>query len=170
MYNKFYPDYKFDRVMDIPDSFFERNNIKFAVLDIDNTLVPYTSPLPDENARLFLNRLEDMGISYIFVSNNHEQRVRLFCDKLDGNAEYIFNARKPLVFKIKRAMRRLGADKTNTVLIGDQVFTDVYAANRAGILSVMVNPIEAKETPFFGMKRAMERVVLKNYKAKEWNE
>ena len=67
-------------------------------------------------------------------------------------------------------MRRLGADKTNTVFIGDQVFTDVYAANRAGILSVMVNPIEAKETHFFGAKRAMERVVLKNYKAKEWKE
>ena len=170
MYKKFYPVYIFNRVLDIPDSFFGRNNIKFAVLDIDNTLVPYTSPLPDENARLFLKRLENMGISYVFVSNNHEDRVKLFCDKLDGKADFIFDARKPLVYKIKRAMRKMGADKSNTVLIGDQVFTDVYAANRAGILSVMVNPIEAKETPFFGMKRAMEKVVLKNYKAKEWKE
>ncbi|MBS7298989.1 MAG: YqeG family HAD IIIA-type phosphatase [Eubacteriales bacterium] len=170
MYKKFYPDYKFNKVLDIPDSFFLKNDIKFAVLDIDNTLVPYTSPLPDENARLFLKRLDDLGISFIFVSNNHEERVRLFCDKLDGNIDFIFDARKPFVYKIKHAMRRLGADKTNTVFIGDQVFTDVYAANRAGILSVMVNPIEAKETPFFGAKRAMERVVLKNYKAKEWKE
>lgn len=168
MYKKFYPDYKFDRVSDIPDSFFIKNNIRFAVLDIDNTLVPYTSPLPDDNARAFLKRLEALGIGYTFVSNNHEDRVKIFCDELDGEKDYIFDARKPFIYKIKRAMRKMGADKTNTVLIGDQVFTDVYAANRAGILSVMVNPIEAKETPFFGMKRAMEKVVLKNYKAKEW--
>lgn len=170
MYKKFYPDYKFDRVLDIPDSFFTRNSIRFAVLDIDNTLVPYTSPLPDENARAFLRRLENLGIKYAFVSNNKDERVRLFCAELEGEKDFIANARKPFVYKIKRAMRKMGADKTNTVLIGDQVFTDVYAAKRAGILSVMVNPIEAKETPLFGMKRAMEKIVLKNYKAKEWEE
>ncbi len=168
MFKKFYPDYKFDRTGDIPDSFFEQNNIKFAVLDIDNTLVPYTSPLPDENARAFLDRLKELGIRYCFVSNNNEERVQLFCGELSTNEEYISNAQKPLVRKIKRAMKRIGADKSNTVLIGDQVFTDVYAAKRAGILAVMVNPIEAKETPFFGFKRAMEKIVLKNYKAKEW--
>lgn len=170
MYKKFYPDYKFNRVCDIPDSFFLKNNIKYAVLDIDNTLVPYTSPLPDDNARTFLKRLEDLGIGYTFVSNNHEERVKIFCDELGGEKEYIFDARKPFIYKIRRAMHNMGADKVNTVLIGDQVFTDVYAANRAGIISVMVNPIEAKETPFFGIKRALEKMVLKNHKAKEWAE
>ena len=60
-------------------------------------------------------------------------------------------------------MRHLGAIRENTVLIGDQVFTDVYAGKRARVLTIMVDPIEAKETPFFGIKRKLERIVLKNY-------
>lgn len=162
MFKIFYPDYKFDKVESISDSFFIDNGIKFAVLDIDNTLVPYTSPEPTEKAREFIKRLKELGISCCFVSNNGEDRVRLFCTEL-GEEEYIWKARKPLAHKIKRAMSKMGADKKSTVLIGDQVFTDVLGAKLAGITAVMVDPIEAKETPFFGFKRAMERVVLKNY-------
>lgn len=161
MFDKFYPDYRFDTVQDIPDEFFYENNIRFAILDIDNTLVAYTSPKPDKKALAFLERLAGLGIKICFVSNNHRDRVESFCIGLDY--PYIFDARKPLVFKLRRAMKAAGVGKENTVLIGDQIFTDVYAANRAGVLSVMVNPIEAKETPFFGFKRAMERVVMRKY-------
>ncbi len=167
MFRRFYPDYKFGKVSDIPDSFFTKNNIRFAVLDIDNTLVSYTSPLPDDNARAFLKRLKALGIKYVFVSNNHEGRVKLFCDDL-GESDYIYKANKPFVGKIKRVMKSMGAEKGNTVLIGDQVFTDVYAGKRAKLLTVMVDPIEAKETPFFGIKRKMEKVVLKNYNPSRW--
>ncbi len=169
MFRRFYPDYKFKKTADIPDSFFVKNNIKFAVLDIDNTLVPYTSPLPDDAARAFLQRLKDLGVRYFFVSNNNEARVKLFCDDL-GERDYIAKASKPLVRKIKRAMESMGAKKTNTVLIGDQIFTDVYGGKRAGLLTVMVDPIEAKETPFFGIKRKMEKIVMKNYKPRGWEE
>lgn len=162
VFEKFYPDYKFQNVHEIPDSFFAEKGIRFAVLDIDNTLVPYTSSTPTEKAREFIKRLRELGISCCFVSNNDEDRVRLFCTEL-GEEEYIWKARKPFAHKIKRAMKKMGADKKNTILIGDQVFTDVLGAKLAGIPAVMVDPIEAKETPFFGFKRAMERVVLKNY-------
>ena len=161
MFRRFYPDYRFKTISDIPESFFSDNGIKFAVLDIDNTLVPYTSPSPDENALLFLERLKNEGIEYAFVSNNDWDRVMAFCDGMD--AYYIAKSGKPFIRNIKKVMKNFGAKKNNTVLIGDQVFTDVYAANRAGITSVMVDPIEAKETPFFGFKRAIEKVVLKNY-------
>jgi len=161
VFRKFYPDYRFKTIKDIPERFFSDNGIKFAVLDIDNTLVPYTSPSPDETALSFLARLKAEEIEYVFVSNNNWERVAAFCEGMD--TYYIAKSGKPLIRNIKRVMKKFGAVKNNTVLIGDQVFTDVYAANRAGITSVMVDPIEAKETPFFGFKRAMEKVVLKNY-------
>ncbi len=163
MFKRFYPDYKFAKISDIPDSFFIQRGIRFAVLDIDNTLVSYTSPLPDDNARAFLNRLKALGIRYVFVSNNHKDRVKLFCEFV-GSGDYIYKANKPFVRKIKQAMKRMGAKAEDTVLIGDQVFTDIYAGKRAKLLSVMVDPIDAKETPFFGIKRKLEKVVLKNYK------
>ena len=164
MFEIFYPDYKFNKVSDIPDSFFLEREIKWALLDIDNTLVPYTSPLPSDDAIAFLDRLESLGIKYIFVSNNDDNRVKLFCDNLGREYEFLAKARKPLTKKAKSALKKLGADIKNTVLIGDQVFTDVYCGKRLGITAVMVDPIEAKETPFFGFKRRMEKIVLKNYK------
>ena len=60
-------------------------------------------------------------------------------------------------------MKMIGAKPQNTVLIGDQVFTDVWTGKRAGIKTILVSPIEDKETLFFRFKRAMERIVLKNY-------
>lgn len=161
MFEKFYPDKKFASIKEITPDFFEENNIKFAILDIDNTLVSYTKPVADENARAFLSMLSRAGISYAFVSNNHKARVEKFASEF--GAFFVHDSGKPFLFGIKKAMRKLGAKKENTVLIGDQVFTDVYAGKRAGILTVMVDPIEAKETPFFGFKRRMERIVLKNY-------
>lgn len=162
MFKKFHPDYRYKSIKDIEPDFFKNHGIKFAILDIDNTLVSYTSPLADEGARVFLKRLSDEGIKYAFVSNNHRQRVENFAREFD--AFYVNDSGKPFLFGIKRAMRHFGAKKGNTILIGDQVFTDVYAGNRAGLLTVMVDPIEAKETPFFGIKRKLEKIVLKDYK------
>lgn len=161
----FYPNYKFKAIQDIPDSFFTEKGIKLAILDIDNTLVPYTSPTPTDNAKEFVKKLEKMGISCCFVSNNDKDRVELFCKEL-GEAEYIWKARKPLTYKLRRVLKKHGGNKKSTVLIGDQIFTDVLSAKLAGLSAVMVEPIEAKETPFFTVKRAMERIVLKNYDPK----
>ncbi len=162
MFKKFYPDYKYKSIKEIEPDFFQNHKVEFAILDIDNTLVSYTSPLADDVAKAFLKRLSDEGIKYAFVSNNHRQRVENFAREFD--AFFVNDSGKPFLFGIKKAMRYLGAKKDNTVLIGDQVFTDVYAGKRAGLLTVMVDPIEAKETPFFGLKRKLEKIVLKDYK------
>lgn len=161
MFKKFYPDYKLKTIDDIDFEILKSRGIKFALLDIDNTLVAYTSPFADDRARAFLEKLESSGISYAFVSNNHRERVEKFAKEF--GVFYVYDSAKPLLFGVKKAMRRLGAKKDNTALIGDQVFTDVYAGKRAGLLTFMVDPIEAKETPFFGIKRKLEKIVLKNY-------
>ncbi len=161
MFEKFYPDKKFSSISEITPEFFAENGIEFAILDIDNTLVAYTKPVADENARAFLEMLKDCGIAYALVSNNHKARVEKFASEF--GAFFVHDSGKPFLFGIKRAMRKMGAKKENTILIGEQVFTNVKAGKRAGILTVMVDPIEAKETPFFGLKRKLERIVLKDY-------
>ncbi len=161
MYKKFYPDFRFASIDEIDSDFFTDRGIKYAVLDIDNTLVSYTLPKADERAKRFLEMLEKNGIKYAFVSNNHRERVELFAEDFD--AFCVNDSGKPFLFGVKRAMRYMGAEKNNTVLIGDQIFTDVYAGKRAGLLTVMVDPIEAKETPFFGIKRYFEKIVMKDY-------
>jgi len=129
MFERFYPDYTFESISNISAELLLENGIKFAVLDIDNTLVSYKTEKADERAKLFLNMLSTNGIKYAFVSNNHKDRVELFAKEFD--AFFVNDAKKPFTFGIKKAMSRFGVKKEETVLIGDQVFTDVYAGKRS---------------------------------------
>jgi predicted HAD superfamily phosphohydrolase YqeG len=61
-------------------------------------------------------------------------------------------------------MKHLGTDITNTAVIGDQVFTDVWSAKRLGLYAILVKPIKDKTSLFFKSKRALEKPILKRYK------
>ncbi len=159
----FYPDEKYNSVNEINTEKLKKSGIDFVILDIDNTLVPYTSPVPDENALKFLNDLKENNISFCFVSNNKAERVRLFNEKIGAKA--FSRGAKPLLYGINKAMHELGAVKENTALIGDQVFTDVCGGKRAGLLTILVDPIKECDSTFFKFKRHYENKILKKYEA-----
>ena len=50
--------------------------------------------------------------------------------------------------------------KENTLFIGDQIFTDVLGAKRAGLYTIMVKPIHPKEEIQIVLKRYLEKIVL----------
>lgn len=158
MIKKLYPDYIFKSISDIDADFFKKNNIKNVILDIDNTLVPYTVPIPDANAADFFARLKNENINVCLVSNNNKMRVKKFNETYKFDAFH--RACKPLTGAIRRAMRRMNAKKSETALIGDQVFTDILGGNCVGVTTVLVEPIEGKESAFFDFKRKWEKKVL----------
>ena len=160
---RFFPDYKFNSINDIDINILKNREIKFAILDIDNTLVPYTSPKPDDNAISFLKKLKENNIEYCFVSNNHKSRINLFNEEI--GAQVYPNAAKPLLWGIKRAMKAFGAEKNNTVIIGDQVFTDVWGGKRAGVLTILVDPIKECDTAFFKFKRHFEKKIVRDFES-----
>ena len=61
-------------------------------------------------------------------------------------------------------MEIMGTDRTNTVFVGDQLFTDVWGAKKAGIRNILVKPIHPKEEIQIVLKRYLEKVVLHFYK------
>lgn len=77
---------------------------------------------------------------------------------------YIFNAHKPSTKNYIRAMEEMGTEKDNTLFVGDQLFTDVWGAKRAGIHNILVKPIHPKEEIQIVLKRYLERIVLHFYK------
>ena len=58
----------------------------------------------------------------------------------------------------------MGTDKSNTLFVGDQLFTDVWGAKRTGIHNILVQPIDKKEEIQIVLKRYLEKIVLKSYK------
>lgn len=80
---------------------------------------------------------------------------------------YIFNAHKPSVKNYEKAMELMGTDKSSTLFVGDQLFTDVWGAKRAGIRNILVRPIHPKEEIQIVLKRYLEKIVLHFYKKEQ---
>ena len=103
------------------------------IFDIDNTLVPHGAPADKRAAALF-DRLKKLGFACCLISNNQEPRVKMF--NQDIQVDYIYNAHKPSTKNYVKAMEIMGTDRSNTLFIGDQLFTDVWGAKRAGIQNI----------------------------------
>ena len=157
----FVPDFYFETFDKADARFLNENGIKYLVLDIDNTLEPYENELPGEGVLAWFAELAANGIKAAFVSNNGRERVERFNSGL-GLPMY-YKARKPLSKTVRRAMRDMGATAEETALMGDQIFTDVWAARNSGIRAILVPPIKDKRDPFTRFKRLLERPVLKKY-------
>lgn len=130
------------------------------IFDIDNTLVPHGLPA-DERAITLFKSLKGTGYKVTMLSNNKEPRVKMFCDAVD--APYIYKAGKPKPDKYREAMKNMGTYEKNTLFVGDQIFTDVWGANKAGIYSILVKPIHPKEEIQIVLKRYLEKIVLASY-------
>ena len=72
-----------------------------------------------------------------------------------------------LIKGYETAMKLMGTDKKNTFFVGDQLFTDVYGANRTGIHSILVTPMNPKEEIQIVIKRYFEKIVLWQYRKKK---
>lgn len=156
----FKPDYEYKSIFDIEPDFFKRENIEFLLIDIDNTLVADNAPDATGEAISFLRRLEEQNIKFHLVSNNSLERVESF--NKDLNFPFIFKAGKPRSKKLNEVLKKMGADKKRTALIGDQIFTDLLAAKNAKIRMVLVSPINTDiENNFFRFKRFCEKLVYK---------
>ncbi|MCL2854244.1 MAG: YqeG family HAD IIIA-type phosphatase [Defluviitaleaceae bacterium] len=140
------------------DKFWEQG-IRGLIFDIDNTLATFDIALPDEQTTAFLRGLEKKGFAICFLSNNSKKRVKLFSEGL--GYPHIWRAQKPRRSGLRRAMDILGLDKSQVVLIGDQIFTDCLAGNRAGVYTVLTAPINTRDEWQVKLKRFPEKLVLR---------
>lgn len=164
MFEKFFPDSDVESTYDIPFEKMYEEGVRGVIFDIDNTLVPHGAPA-DKRAKELFGRLKRIGLASCLISNNQEGRVKMFNQEIGTN--YIFNAHKPSAKNYRKAMEIMGTDSTNTVFVGDQLFTDVWGAKRAGIRSILVRPIHPKEEIQIVLKRYLEKIVLYFYHKKK---
>ena len=59
-------------------------------------------------------------------------------------------------------MRKVGVPAEQTVLIGDQIFTDMIAGNLAGVQTILVRPQSRRDLWYTYILRAMEHMVLRD--------
>ena len=134
------------------------------MFDIDNTLVPHGAPADEKAVELFA-RLRAIGLKTCLISNNKEPRVKSFAQAV--GSLYIYKGGKPGRKGYIKAMELAKTDQSSTIFVGDQLFTDIWGANRTGIKSILVKPINPKEEIQIVLKRIPEKVVLWFYRRQQ---
>ncbi len=160
MLKTFYPDQYVASTYVIDFDKLYEEGIRGLIFDIDNTLVPHGAPADDRAIKLF-QKLKEIGFRCCLISNNKEPRVAKFNEPIQ--VDYVYDAHKPSTKNYRKAMKIMGTDTSNTVFIGDQLFTDVWGAKRTGIKSILVKPIHPKEEIQIVLKRFLEKIVLYFY-------
>ena len=158
------PDDMKDRVTDYTPAYFAEKGIKTLFLDVDNTLVPYDEATAPELIRSWMTAISESGVRVFLISNNHPPRVETFAEGLPCG--YMADAGKPLTRKLRAFAEEQGIDLRTAAAVGDQIFTDVWAAHLLGIPCFVVPSIKPVNTPFFRFKRALERPFFALYRRK----
>lgn len=154
----FKPTFWLKSVLDIDEKFLRGNGISALVLDLDNTLSMHGNPAAEAGVADWLDEMRRLGIKMRIVSNNTQKRVKPLAEKL--GLPFTANGAKPLTFGITRAMKAMGATKRDTLVVGDQIFTDVMAGNFKGVRTVLVEPFHLEKTWTFRLKRRAESLVF----------
>ena len=161
MLTKLYPmDYK-QSIFDINFEALWIKGIRGILFDIDNTLVAYDIIHPTEEIIQLFEQLKARGFQICLVSNNTKDRVMKFNTHLKIFA--IHKAKKPRRSNLQRAMTLMHLQKHEVAMVGDQIFTDVLAGNRLGIMTILVAPVSDKDEWITKIKRGIEKKVVNQY-------
>jgi len=155
------PDYYYDSVFHIPYDELWEKKIRGLIFDLDNTLTPFHEKLPPAKVVALMKKLEKMGFQVCLLTNNTPRRMKRFNEGMRLNG--VANGLKPFTRGVRRAMQIMGTGRKQTVIIGDQLLSDVWAGKNAGIGTILVKPITEKDFFFVRMKRVVERFMLRKY-------
>ena len=158
MLKHFLPDQHVKNIFEITPESLKEKGVKGIITDLDNTLVewdrPYATPMLIE----WFDNMRKNEILVTIVSNNNQKRVKAFSDPLQ--IPFIFQARKPMTQAFNKALKQMGLRKEETVVIGDQLLTDVLGGNRSGFHTILVVPVAQTDGFVTRFNRKVERRIL----------
>ena len=134
------PDVILKRLTELTPELLSARGISFLMMDFDNTIVPYTTDVPTEPMRAWLEQMKSSNIRLCVVSNSKRPRVVTFCRTY--GLDCITHARKPFQKGISECLTRFHLSPSRAALVGDQIYTDVLGANCAGLTSILVSAID----------------------------
>ena len=129
-----------DALTDITPDILEERGIRLLMLDFDNTIVPYTTSIPEPLMEQWLLDMKQTDIQLCVVSNSKKNRVKIFCDNY--GIPCITHANKPFTRGIRECLAKFNIPASQAALVGDQIYTDTLGANAAGVTPILVKAID----------------------------
>ncbi|MEK8129362.1 YqeG family HAD IIIA-type phosphatase [Paenibacillus filicis] len=159
MLNKLIPRKQVNSIYDIELDMLWKQGYRGIITDLDNTLVGAKAPLATPELIDWLKVVGQIGFQVVIVSNNQRDRVTKFAEPL--SLPFIYQARKPTNVSFRRALQLMKLQPEQTMVIGDQMLTDVLGGNRLGLYTILVSPIAIADEGFFTkVNRRIEKAAL----------
>ena len=153
------PDFAVEAVYDLTVPSLQAHGIKAVLVDLDNTLIAWNNPDGTPEMKQWLHVFGTRAFALLWyqitLKNASNEQLRSF------GIDYVYWALKPFTFGIDRAMKEFHYEKSEVVMVGDQLMTDIRAAHRAGIRSILVKPLVQHDSIKTQINRARERRVMR---------
>ncbi len=143
----------------------QKAGIRLLLCDIDNTLVSYDEPYPNERVIQFIDKIQASGIEVALCSNATKQRATRFSKILHVSQTYYFSC-KPMPFNFRRAMKEHHLNANQVALVGDQLFTDILGGNWSGLYTILTAPISVKDSLPTKINRQFEQIIYRYFEKK----
>ncbi|NMB24006.1 MAG: YqeG family HAD IIIA-type phosphatase [Firmicutes bacterium] len=158
------PDLCLRSLVDVNLDRLQEQGSKGIILDIDNTVLPWAGEDIDASVILWVETAKSKGFRICLTSNALRQRAERIGDILA--IPVIARAVKPRKKPFREALQILGTTATETVVIGDQLFTDVLGGNRMGLYTILLEPLAPKEMAATRVVRRVERRIIRHLSRK----
>ena len=158
MFSKMIPEHSFGSLEDIRLKFLRQEGIRLLMLDFDNTILAYTQHGEPYWFRRWLREMQEGRIIVCVVTNSRKPKAREFCRQ--WNIPVYTHARKPSPKKLESVRLRYNIPREQCAMVGDQIFTDILAANRAWMHSYLVRPIR-NHNIFLKARYSLQKLILK---------
>jgi HAD superfamily phosphatase (TIGR01668 family) len=148
-----------ESIYQIDLDYLKEKGIKGLIVDFDNTLVERGSRSAPETLHNWLEKVDKQGFGICIVSNNLKRKIGRVTQSLD--IPLVASAGKPRGKAFYEGMKVLKTTSSQTAVIGDQLFTDVFGGNRLGLLTILVSPVGSQEMFHTKLLRYLERLIIK---------
>ena len=160
----FLPNQYVKSILDIQPTELKEKGVKGIITDLDNTLVEWDRPKQHRKLSNGLKKCSKIKLQVTIVSNNNEVRVKAFSDPL--KIPFIYRAKKPMSDAFFQAAKRMNLKKEETVVIGDQLLTDILGGNRSGFHTILVVPVAQNDGMATKFNRLVERRIMNWFRKK----
>jgi len=142
----------------------KNKKIKGIIVDLDNTLVAWGKNEVSQKIIDWVKEAKRLEFKLCIVSNTNSERVAGLAKIFD--IPYHSKHCKPLKIAFNDGLKTLDTKKSETVVIGDQIFTDVWGGNALKLLTILVVPIVKKDSMGTFFHRNFEKILLSFWQKK----
>ncbi|MCL2024243.1 MAG: YqeG family HAD IIIA-type phosphatase [Coriobacteriia bacterium] len=159
------PQHYLTSVLAITPAWLRAQGKTTLLIDLDNTLMPRDTRRVGADIKEWYDRMQAAGIKLCLVSNSWHHQCYDVAQYL--GSDIVAKAIKPLPFAFLAALKKVGSTRRESVVVGDQLFTDVLGATLLGMTSIMVEPLVTYDLGHTLILRHVERWYLRGRSARD---